>query len=104
MDATLAAPRTPVDAAAECLRTAARDRIPCPPLRGLIDPDDVATAPSPPPRPAVPYAVQERLSELRLVDGARVVGRKIGLTSPAVQAQLGVAVRRAASGPSRPGG
>ncbi|MFE9958940.1 2-keto-4-pentenoate hydratase [Micromonospora sp. NPDC005299] len=80
MDVTLADPRATVDAAAERLRTAARDRIPCPPLRDLIDPDDVTTA----------YAVQERLSELRLAGGAKVVGRKIGLTSPAVQAQLGV--------------
>ncbi|WP_405433610.1 2-keto-4-pentenoate hydratase [Micromonospora sp. NBC_00617] len=80
MDVTLAAPRATVDAAAERLRTAARDRIPCPPLRDLIDPDDVTTA----------YAVQERLGELRLATGAKVVGRKIGLTSPAVQAQLGV--------------
>lgn len=80
MDVTLADPRATVDAAAERLRTAARDRTPCPPLRDLIDPDDVTTA----------YAVQERLSELRVAGGATVVGRKIGLTSPAVQAQLGV--------------
>ncbi|MEW2443676.1 2-keto-4-pentenoate hydratase [Micromonospora marina] len=80
MDATLVGPQAPVGAAAERLRTAARDRVACPPLRDLVDPDDVATA----------YAVQERLTELRLADGARVVGRKIGLTSPAVQAQLGV--------------
>jgi 2-keto-4-pentenoate hydratase len=80
MDDILAGPRAPVDAATERLRTAARDRVPCPPVRDLISSDDVVTA----------YAVQERLGELRLADGATVVGRKIGLTSPAVQAQLGV--------------
>ncbi|GIM89991.1 putative hydratase/decarboxylase [Paractinoplanes toevensis] len=36
------------------------------------------------------YAVQRLLTGARLADGHRVVGRKIGLTSPAVQAQLGV--------------
>jgi 2-keto-4-pentenoate hydratase len=36
------------------------------------------------------YAVQRLLTEARLAGGHRVVGRKIGLTSPAVQAQLGV--------------
>jgi 2-keto-4-pentenoate hydratase len=36
------------------------------------------------------YAVQRLLTDARLTDGHRVVGRKIGLTSPAVQAQLGV--------------
>ncbi|MFF5988516.1 2-keto-4-pentenoate hydratase [Prauserella flavalba] len=36
------------------------------------------------------YAVQELLTLRRLRDGARVIGRKIGLTSPAVQRQLGV--------------
>jgi 2-keto-4-pentenoate hydratase len=36
------------------------------------------------------YAVQEILTRRRLNAGARLVGRKIGLTSPAVQKQLGV--------------
>lgn len=36
------------------------------------------------------YAVQELLLERRLVAGERLAGRKIGLTSPNVQAQLGV--------------
>jgi 2-keto-4-pentenoate hydratase len=39
---------------------------------------------------ALAYRVQERLTQQRLADGARIVGRKIGLTSPAVQQQLGV--------------
>ena len=38
------------------------------------------------------YAVQEQLTAARLAAGAVVVGRKIGLTSPAVQAQIGVSV------------
>lgn len=39
---------------------------------------------------ALAYRVQQRLTQQRLADGARIVGRKIGLTSPAVQQQLGV--------------
>jgi 2-keto-4-pentenoate hydratase len=36
------------------------------------------------------YAVQQRLNDGRLAHGARVVGRKIGLTSASVQRQVGV--------------
>lgn len=39
---------------------------------------------------AVAYAVQQQLSADRLVQGGRLVGRKIGLTSRSVQQQLGV--------------
>lgn len=66
--------------AAERLETAARTGVPCGPVRDLIGSDDVNAA----------YAVQQQLTERRLGAGARVVGRKIGLTSPAVQRQLGV--------------
>jgi 2-keto-4-pentenoate hydratase len=69
-----------IDAAADRLRQATRSGQPCLPVRDLIGRDDVSTA----------YAVQRLLVEDRLAAGAQVVGRKIGLTSPAVQEQLGV--------------
>jgi 2-keto-4-pentenoate hydratase len=49
-------------------------------VRDLIGSDD----------PAVAYAVQAQGTAARVAAGATIVGRKIGLTSPAVQAQLGV--------------
>jgi 2-keto-4-pentenoate hydratase len=67
-------------AAAERLAGAAVSGIPCSPVRHLVDDDDVATA----------YAVQRHNIDARVAAGATVVGRKIGLTSAAVQAQLGV--------------
>jgi 2-keto-4-pentenoate hydratase len=69
-----------VDEAAQRLAVAAEHRQPCPPVRDLIGSDDLQAA----------YAVQRRNAEARVAAGAEVVGRKIGLTSPAVQAQLGV--------------
>lgn len=62
------------------LLAAAASGRPCAPVRDLVPAGDVATA----------YAVQQRIAQSRLNRGARVVGRKIGLTSPAVQQQLGV--------------
>ncbi|MFR9794159.1 2-keto-4-pentenoate hydratase [Streptomyces sp. MB22_4] len=70
----------PVLAAAARLREAAATRTPAAPVRDLIGRDDVATA----------YAVQRHLTAERIAAGARVTGRKIGLTSTAVQRQLGV--------------
>jgi 2-keto-4-pentenoate hydratase len=49
-------------------------------VRDLLPAGDVAAA----------YAVQRQLTARRRAGGARVVGRKIGLTAPAVQRQLGV--------------
>ena len=69
-----------IDEAARRLADAARSGIPCAPVRDLIGPSDVLTA----------YAVQRRGVAARVQDGERVVGRKIGLTSRAVQQQLGV--------------
>lgn len=71
---------TALDEAARRLQDAARTGVPCAPVRDLIGSMDVAAA----------YAVQQRLTAARLSEGAEIVGRKIGLTSPAVQAQLGV--------------
>ena len=67
-------------AAAARLRAAAATGVPCAPVRDLIGHDDVETA----------YAVQRRLAQERIAAGSCVVGHKIGLTSTAVQAQLGV--------------
>lgn len=66
--------------AAERLHTAWRTRTACTPVRDLIGPTDLAAA----------YRVQERLTDSRVAGGATVVGRKIGLTSKAVQEQMGV--------------
>jgi len=66
--------------AADLLAEATRTGVACPPVRELLDGGDLETA----------YAVQQ-LNVRRGVDaGRRVVGRKIGLTSPSVQRQLGV--------------
>lgn len=65
---------------AEHLRNAEHMREPIAPVRANIAPDDMATA----------YAVQQANVDARVANGERVVGRKIGLTSLAVQQQLGV--------------
>lgn len=65
--------------AAGRLLHAADSGTPCKPIRDLIG-DDAASA----------YAVQRAGIARRVKAGARIVGRKVGLTSPAVQAQLGV--------------
>lgn len=75
-----ASPEPAVTEAVERLVTASRTRQPCPPVRDLIGDTDLGRA----------YAVQHLLAEGRRAAGARVVGRKIGLTSAAVQRQLGV--------------
>ena len=72
--------RTHVQDAVERLHAAQTTRVPCAPVRDLIGTDDLDAA----------YAVQQALVARRLDGGARVVGRKIGATSRAVQEQLGV--------------
>jgi 2-keto-4-pentenoate hydratase len=67
------------DAIAERLRDAYRAG-PVAPLRDGLDPTDAAGA----------YAVQEANTRFWLGAGRQLVGRKIGLTAKAVQAQLGV--------------
>ena len=79
MNETTASPAA-LDAAADRLRAAAHSGVPCEPIRDLIGRDDLTAA----------YAVQRRIIEDRIAAGSRVVGRKIGLTSAAVQEQLGV--------------
>jgi 2-keto-4-pentenoate hydratase len=69
-----------IAAAAERLEQAGVTRIACAPVADLLGGTDIAAA----------YQVQRTLTERRLAAGARIVGRKIGLTSPAVQRQIGV--------------
>ncbi len=69
-----------VEAAARRLQEAESTRVPCAPMRDLLAPDDVAGA----------YAAQSIIIGDRVAAGATVVGRKIGLTSKAVQEWLGV--------------
>ncbi len=69
-----------VQTAAERIRTARETVTPCAPVRDLFAADDVEAG----------YAVQNVNTEHWLAQGRRLVGRKIGLTSPAVQKQLGV--------------
>lgn len=69
-----------VDEAAARLREAERSGRPCRPVRDLIGAEDLVAA----------YSVQEHGTRTRLAAGARLSGRKIGLTSAAVQKQLGV--------------
>lgn len=68
-------------AAAGLLRDAAATGVPTGPVRDLLGKENVTRA----------YAVQQHNIGLALLrPGEAVVGRKIGLTSPAVQRQLGV--------------
>lgn len=69
-----------IAAAHAALSRAATTRTPCDPVRALIEPLGVAGA----------YEVQSRLTADALAAGRRIVGAKIGLTSLAVQKQLGV--------------
>jgi 2-keto-4-pentenoate hydratase len=72
-------PQTRIDAWAERLRAAEARREPIAPLRDEM-PADGETA----------YAVQQANVKHWQAQGRRIVGRKIGLTSVAVQKQLGV--------------
>jgi 2-keto-4-pentenoate hydratase len=69
-----------IEAVAARLAAAERDRQPVPPVAEALGIGDVAAA----------YAVQAALTRSALAAGRRLVGRKIGLTSKAVQVQLGV--------------
>jgi 2-keto-4-pentenoate hydratase len=67
------------DEAVARLQQAADTGIPCAPVRDLL-----------PVTLEAGYAVQQVLTARALDAGRRIVGRKIGLTNPKVQAQLGV--------------
>jgi 2-keto-4-pentenoate hydratase len=69
-----------VAAAARTLREAEATKTPCPPLRETFPALDVGLA----------YQVQAENVRIALGERGRIVGRKIGLTSAAVQRQLGV--------------
>ncbi len=69
-----------IENAATRLRDAEQARQACDPIRDLIDVTDIDGA----------YAVQQFNIALGLAAGRRIAGRKIGLTAPSVQAQLGV--------------
>jgi 2-keto-4-pentenoate hydratase len=69
-----------IELAADRLRGAATSGTPCAPVRDLIAEGDLDAA----------YLVQTALMQTRISAGARVVGRKVGLTNPRVQRQLGV--------------
>lgn len=68
------------DQAVDRLERAAATGVACEPVRDLIGRDDVAAA----------YRVQTVIVGRRAAAGRARVGRKIGLTSPVVQRQLGV--------------
>jgi len=69
-----------VGEAAERLLGASSSRLPTAPVRELIGSTDIEVA----------YRVQQRVIAARLRAGAAIIGRKIGLTSEAVQRQVGV--------------
>jgi 2-keto-4-pentenoate hydratase len=71
---------TDLRAAADRLIAAAAEPLQCDPVREILGDTDIAAA----------YSVQRLLTENSLARGRRIVGHKIGLTSPAVQRQLGV--------------
>lgn len=66
--------------AADRLTAASVSGIPTAPLTDLLGSTDIDLA----------YDVQRTVTARRLAEGARLVGRKIGLTSEAIQSQVGV--------------
>jgi 2-keto-4-pentenoate hydratase len=69
-----------IESIATRLDTAWRTHTPIPPITETEGVTDVKTA----------YAIQAQWTNMRLERGERIVGRKIGLTSKAIQQQLGV--------------
>jgi 2-keto-4-pentenoate hydratase len=69
-----------IETIANRLDTAWRTNVPIPPITESDGITDVKTA----------YAIQQCWTNMRLERGEKIVGRKIGLTSKAIQQQLGV--------------
>lgn len=74
-------PKQNIEAAAMRLREAASNGVTCYPVRNIIGETDIDLA----------YAIQEINTAFQVTEGSRVVGSKIGLTSPVVQQQFGIA-------------
>lgn len=72
--------KSTIEQAAQQLLKAEKTKSPCDPVRALIGAQNVDDA----------YAVQNVISRQKEENGARTIGKKIGLTSVAVQQQLGV--------------
>lgn len=66
--------------AADRLEAATASSTPCAPVTDLIGLTDINAA----------YRTQSLVTERRIVRGARLIGKKIGLTSEAIQTQVGV--------------
>ena len=69
-----------IDLIASQLDTAMQTGVPIPPITETHEIKEVTTA----------YAIQNRWTNIRLKRGEKLIGRKIGLTSKAIQTQLGV--------------
>ncbi len=69
-----------INTAVQRLTEAEETGIVCLPIRDLIGTDDLTSA----------YAIQDQISNNKIKQGGKIVGRKIGLTSHAIQKQLGV--------------
>lgn len=69
-----------IETAAQRLREASKSIITCTPIRDLIGETDIASA----------YAVQEINTNLRLAEGASIIGEKIGPTNVAFQNHFGI--------------
>lgn len=72
--------KSKIEQAVAQLLEAEKTKSPCAPVRTLIGAQNVENA----------YAVQNAISQQKEESGARPIGKKIGLTSVAVQQQLGV--------------
>ena len=69
-----------IELVAEKLRKASKSGELIPPIREIIGTEDIASA----------YEIQTKNINLRIADGARIVGRKIGLTNKVVQKHFNV--------------